>query len=315
MKKFNLSTDVPYIHNSKELALWLRPLYIIENYTCDYDTYKTFMIETMNILKGCFTINKCRTFPVRFKFYNKDKEEHVLEFRHFCVNIILWYPFVELHELDVLDSSFIIDCNKDIPDIEDYLNYKLITVLRDYHVKSTKINNALSEVLYNLRQISIDFSLILGLNFSAPTFFDMYETNDEIREIMEITFPENSQPHEIEQKLHEIEAREIEIYKSDPDNPIGVLLRAKTGVKSKQFTEFTASEGLKPSLEGVTIPIPIENSTLLRGLDRPSYLFLDATGSRKALVMNKKVINILVTTYSDVCFKNLFNCWELLLCH
>jgi hypothetical protein len=51
----------------------------------------------------------------------------------------------------------------------------------------------------------------------------------------------------------------------------------------KQFTEFTISEGLKPSLEGVTIPEPIENSTLLRGLDRPSYLYIDATGSRKSL--------------------------------
>ena len=46
----------------------------------------------------------------------------------------------------------------------------------------------------------------------------------------------------------------------------------------KQFTEFTVSEGLKPSLEGITIPLPIENSTLLRGLDRPSYLYIDATG-------------------------------------
>ena len=49
----------------------------------------------------------------------------------------------------------------------------------------------------------------------------------------------------------------------------------------KQFAEFTISEGLKPSLEGVTIPIPIENSTLLRGLDRPSYLYIDATGARE----------------------------------
>ena len=46
----------------------------------------------------------------------------------------------------------------------------------------------------------------------------------------------------------------------------------------KQLAEFTISEGLKPSLEGVTIPMPIENSTLLRGLDRPSYLYIDATG-------------------------------------
>ena len=52
---------------------------------------------------------------------------------------------------------------------------------------------------------------------------------------------------------------------------------------TKQFAEFTISEGLKPSLEGVTIPKPIENSTMLRGLDRPSYLYIDAMGKMVAL--------------------------------
>ena len=83
----------------------------------------------------------------------------------------------------------------------------------------------------------------------------------------------------------------------------------------KQLAEFTIADGLKPSIEGVTIPKPIENSTLLKGLDRPSYLYISAVGARKSLVMNKKVINILVTSHSNVCFKNLFNCWKLLICH
>ena len=64
----------------------------------------------------------------------------------------------------------------------------------------------------------------------------------------------------------------------------------------KQLREFTISEGLKPTLSGETIPKPIENSTILRGLDRPSYLYIDALGARKSLV-----INLFVTTYSNVC--------------
>ena len=71
----------------------------------------------------------------------------------------------------------------------------------------------------------------------------------------------------------------------------------------KQLAEFTIADGLKPSIEGITIAKPIENSTLLKGLDRPSYLYISAVGSRKALVMNKKVINILVTAYRNVCFQ------------
>lgn len=230
-KKFNLLTDVPVIHNTHELSLWLRPCFVITDYMDSFESYKEFMIKTMNILKGCYCIYNCREYPVKFKFNAKAKKVYELPFRHFCINMILWYPFVELNDLNVLDESFILDCNNDIPDIESYINYKLITILRDYHVKSTNINHDISEVLYNLRHISIDFSLILGLNFSACTFFDMYSNNDEIREIMEVTFPENAQPHEIEQVLHEMQDREIGIYKSMPDNPIGVLLRAKTGIK------------------------------------------------------------------------------------
>ncbi len=302
-KKFDLTEDVPYIHNRKELSLWLRPMYIIEEYLVDDETYTKLLKQIMNLLKGCFPIRQCRNYPIRFKFNAKSNKEHVLPLRHFAVNLILWNPFIELSGLDVLNEEFIIDCEKDIPDIEEYINYKLITILREYHVKSTKINYRISDVLYNLRSISIDFSLILGLNFNADTFFEMYEKNDEIREMMEIKFDDNLQPHEIEQQLAELQEREISIYRNDPGNPIGVLLNAKTGVKNKQLTEFTIAEGLKPSLEGVTVPEPIENSTLLRGLDRPSYLYISAIGSRKSLVMNKKVINILVTIYSDVYFK------------
>ena len=48
--------------------------------------------------------------------------------------------------------------------------------------------------------------------------------------------------------------------------------------------------GLKPDLSGVTIPIPLNSSTLIRGVDRPSAHYVDALGARKSLIMNKKVM-------------------------
>ena len=74
------------------------------------------------------------------------------------------------------------------------------------------------------------------------------------------------------------------------DNHLGIVLRVKTGVKSKQLSEFAISEGLKPDLTGQTIPVPIQNSTLIRGADTPSYHYIDAMSSRKSLVMNKKTM-------------------------
>lgn len=288
---FNLLRDVPYIHNTEELEEWLEPRCCIEKKLQSYEVYDDFLTKMNNLLLGSFPIRECREYPIKFKYNEKDKKYHKMQFRHFLVNLILWRPFVELNDLHILDDSYAIyDFNKQIPNIEDYINYKLIETMRDYHIRSTTINFSISDVLYNLRKISLDYSLILGLNFSIPIFTDLYQKNPEIKEIMECSFEENMQPHDIEAKLSKLQAREIEIFKSIPEHPIGVILNAGTGIKLKQLAEFTIAESLKPSIDGKTIPEPIENSTLLKGLDRPSYLFIDATGSRKSLVMNKKVM-------------------------
>lgn len=281
---FNLLDDVPYIHNTDELEEWLEPRYCIESKLVDYETYDTFLTKMNHLLLGCFPIRECREYPIKYKYNERDKKYYTMEFRHFIVNLILWRPFVELNDLCVLSDEYAIhDYMKEIPDIENYINYKLIETLRDYHIKPTTINFSISDVLYNLRKISLDYSLILGLNFSIPTFTELYQSNPEIKEIMECSFEANMQPHEIEEKVAELQDREINIFKNIPEHPIGVILNAGTGIKLKQLSEFTISESLKPSIDGKTIPEPIENSTLLRGLDRPSYLYLDATGARKSL--------------------------------
>ena len=296
----DLALEVPYIHNVQEMRAWMHPLYIIEDYTKDYETYTIFQQKLYNIIRGCFTIKNCRNAMIRFKFTRDAKEEYELPFKMFIINTILWYPFVELHGLDVLNESFILKDPELLPKIEEYTNEKLIKTLKEYHIKTSKANYAISEVLFNLRSISIHFSLILGLDFSIPMFTKLYSENSRIKEIMECSFDESMQPHEIEQSLSAYQQEFIELITGMDDCHLGIVLRAKTGIKGKQLSEFAISEGLKPDLTGQTIPIPIQNSTLIRGADTPSYHFIDAMSSRKSLVMNKKVIDKLVTSYCKI---------------
>lgn len=287
----DLTFDVPFIHNVQEMRQWMSPVYIIEEHTKDYETYIVFRQKLYNILKGCYTIQNCRNAKIRFKFTKDSKEEYELPFKLFIINIILWYPFVELHGLDVLDESFILKDPETIPDIEDFINEKLIKTLKEYHIKTSKTNYAISEVLFNLRAISIDFSIILGLDFSIPMFTKLYNENKRIQEIMECSFEETMQPHEVEQELSSYQQEFIEIITEKKDCHLGIVLRAKTGIKPKQLSEFAISEGLKPDLTGQTIPVPIQNSTLIKGTDRPSYHYIDATGARKSLrITNIKII-------------------------
>ena len=290
MSRFDLVTDVPVIHNREELAQWLRPLYIIDDILVDDDTYNNMRSCILNLVRGSFIIRACREYPIKFKFNKKDKEEYQLELRDFLINLILFEPFIELYGLNVLDKSYIFDCKTGIPNIENYINNKIILTLKDYQVKNTYLNIRISNVIYNLRMISVDFSQILGLNFNIFTFADMYSSNTEIRDIMETKFDESLQPYEIEAQLKELQNREMQIYKDLPDNELGAILRSATGVKPKQFTEFTIAGGLKPTIDGYTIPEVIQNSILIGGLDRPSYFYIDAGGANKSLIMNKRVM-------------------------
>lgn len=285
-----LLENVPVIKNRRELQKYLKPVYIISEEMNSYEDYDRFQNNILNIVRGCFTIYECRTFPVYFKFYLRDKKIYKLELRHFLINLFLWYPFVELNGITCFDESFILKDPEQIPHIEDYINEKLIQILNEYHIKTVKKNSSISKVLNNLRKISQDFSDILGIDFTVPMFVQLYDEYPRMKEMMETTFDADMQPHEIEEKLNILQKEEVALLKGIKDCPLSIVLRAGTGLKEKQLVEFTISEGLKPTLSGKTIPKPIESSTLIRGLDKPSYIMIDALAARKSLVMNKKVM-------------------------
>lgn len=287
---FDLRKDIPVINNTNDLKKWLKPTFIISEYFTSKDKYNDFLNEIYNLMKACFVIKECRNYDIKFKFYKDDKKIYHLPFKMFLINVMLWYPLVEISDLKVFTRDFIMEDPEKIPRVEDYINEYLITTLREYHIPSSKMNIDICKVLYNLRSISINFSILIGLDFSAPLFIDLYNNNEEIRSMMECTFKETDQPHDVEQKLNQYENRLVELVTQIPDNHLGIALRAKTGIKTKQLREFCIAEGLKPDLTGKTLPVIVDNSTMIRGADKPSSLFADAMGSRKSLVMNKKVM-------------------------
>ena len=294
--------DVKEIKDKQELQKFLKPLYIINDYMITDSDYKLFQENIYNLLKGCIEKKECRECPVKFKFYVKDKTTHTLQFRHFLVNVFLWYPFVNLYGIpDILNENFILNCFEDIPNITEYINDYIITVLRDYCVKNIVVNRSVSEVLYNLRRISIDFSLIMNLTLGSETFLQMFERNERIRQIMQTTFPIDMQPADIEHELTNLMNEEIEIFKGEKNNPVGVILRAGSGIKHKQLSEFTVNMGLKPDLSGVTIPLPINSNTMVNGINKPSAHYIDSLGARKSLVLNWACKITLIAGNSRLC--------------
>lgn len=284
--------EVPIIKNGDELKTHLRDIYIINDYMASDEDYGIFQEKMYSIIKGCIEHKDCREYPIKFKFYREDKDTHILEFRHFIVNMFLWFPYVELYGFKALTSRNIIDCNKQVNahKFSDFINDVVIDTVQEYNIKNTSINYHISEALYNLRRISIDFSLIMGLTMNAELFIDMYERYPRMQEIMTTQFSDEMQPSDVEEELHKLMNEEIEIFKKDNSNAIGVILNAGTGIKDKQLSEFTINGGFKPSLDGKTIPIVINSNTMIGGLNKVSSLYIDALGARKSLIMNKRIM-------------------------
>lgn len=285
---------IPEINGTEDLDQLLQRCYTLEYYMATEEIYDDFFQKMYAIIKGCIEKKECREYPVTFKFYSSDTETFTIQLRHFIVNLILWEPFVKVNTIKFLDAKYVMDGTKIIIDpeydLDFWINTRIIMVLRNYNVKEITINKSVSKVCNRLRNISLDFSLIMNLNFSYFTFIEMYKKYPRIKEIMECKFDESMQPRDIELAIDKNLEEELNIYRNDPGNPIGVILNSHTGIKHKQLAEFTISQGLKPSIDGVIMPVPIENSTLIRGLDRPSYLYIDAAAARKSLILNKTVM-------------------------
>ena len=304
----DLAKTVPVIEGTKDLKKYLKDTIIISDYMTSHKEYEKFKEKIMNLVRASFVIKECREYPVRFKFYPDDKKTMKLELRHFLINLMVWYPFVDLKEIRVMNPNMILNCYEDIPRINQFLNEKILAPLKWYHLKSTTINYNISHVLNDLRRISGDFSIIIGLNISAPMFIEAYNQNPRIKDLMEKSFPADAQPHEIERMLNEAEKDIVREFESMPNNNLGIILGAQTGVKHKQLREFAVAVGLKPTIEGETIPIVINNSLMIGGVSAPSAKFIDGLGARKSFVLNigemgraghfSKMITLLLRTIS-----------------
>lgn len=282
---------VPVIETVEDLKEHLSEIYVIYPYMSSEDRYVEFQEKFYDIIKGCFHVGTLRKHPINFKFYPRDKKTYTMEIRHFIIHIFMWYAFIPLYDVgNVLDDGCIADLYVYGNDIEEFINSNILPKLKYYNIKETTINTTMSIVRYNIKRIPIDFSLIMNLQFGFFDFYDAYKNNPRIREIMECSFDDGTPLNEIEDTINQYQKEIKHEYINMPGNPIGAVLAADAGVKDKQLGEYTVAQSLKPDLDGNVIPIPIQNSTLLRGLDRPSYHYIDAGASRKSLVMNKKVM-------------------------
>ena len=236
-----------------------------------YDFFKDHIGE-----KGCFRK------IVKIKI---DKNEKELLYTDYLVNLIMWKPMVNLKMKPKINQIF--DCsNIKASNISKYINDTYIRPLRGKEITNkVNLNLELAELIEELKSINENFGLLLGIHYNLYQIINEMKQNPEFKELLETKIPYGLQPKEIETFLNEKLQKLIKIL-SKSDTGFAPLINSGAGINLGQLKELLLPIGNKPDLDGYTFPVPI-NTSILMGLDTPTHYYIDATGGRKALIMNK----------------------------
>ena len=272
------------------IELLTNNLFIIEDFSKTKEDYHDKMETIYDYLKQGFEIKELRECPVYFKFRQQDTEIHKLQLRHFLTNLMFWEPIVKL-DFEKLDSSCIVDCTKlSSKMIKSFIDNKIILKFNK-KFSNRKLNKVISDMIYNLSRISTDFNVLLAMSMNIESFIDLSNRNEEFNEIIHTKLDENLQPNEIEDILDKLMKKQIKILREDPEgNVLQPILNAGSGIKDKQLSEFAINGGLKPDLDGNTIPIPINSNFVVGGLSNVTNYYIDALAGRKSVIMNSNVM-------------------------
>lgn len=214
----------------------------------------------------------------------EDDSEILISVNAYLSNLALWRPCIRYKIAVTLDM--VMDTSNLTSDqIKDYLDNKYIRNLRS-KVNLDKLNIECAVVIEKCKKIVEDFGLILGITYNIYTI-NQLRKNPEIDDLMHTSIPKGLQPNEIEEYCIKRRNRLMELL-GKSDTCFAALINSGEGFKPGQFQEFFVVIGNKPSLEGTTLPVPINTNIMVKGLDSPSHYLLDAKAGRKALIFNKK---------------------------
>lgn len=272
---------VPFIDSKETLKMYIKPIYIIEDYMDNINDYEKYIISMFHILEACFDIEACRHFPITFKLYRNSKDEYTLPFNTFLNNAIFWIGLVPVQALGVraLNADFIkgreemIEVNMDIP---TYAN-GIFNIMRDNGIGMKECNMTISLMSYYLRQLNYKFWDVQLANISLHDIFDLYLNYPEMKALMDTDIPSDLQPLEIEELLEELlERLDAEFKRIGAKNPITAMSLVSGYIKMKQIREMFVTIGTRPNVFDQTFPIPISNSYLIGGAVKPSAAFPEA---------------------------------------
>lgn len=259
----------------------------------DEEYYKLFYQQFYNtlifqMLHG-FEHKEFREHPVYFKFRN-DPDEPLknMEFRHFIINVVFWYPVVTAEPERLCDEMIITKpMMRKISTgfIAGYMNKfyaKPYAKTIDYRTRS----ETFADTNYLMMKIPLKFNDFIGLSISIEELRDMAKRMPDFKDGLYVKIDESKQPAEQEAQKHAFDKAQLSRIEQDDQL---TTLRAMVGaraVKNAQLAEFVSIIGNKPDENGKTIASPINNNYLTGNLSSIPKYYINNISGRKAAVTN-----------------------------
>ena len=259
----------------------------------DVENYEMYFKKFYDYMKQGFERPEVRKHPIRFKFTDNEREPvKEMEIRHMIVNMIHWRPFIIMDKVEELGPQHIMDCRNFTQKYRDnWINTFIIDPYRK-EFSNSRMNIIIERIIADSVKISNDFNVIMAMSMNIESFINIANKNPRVNEIFRTKIPKGMQPKEIEKMQHELMNELIGILKNEPDMCLYPMLHAGAGIKDKQLSEFAITGGLKPDINGNTLPEPINSNFLIGGLNNVTNYYIDAQAGRKSIILNKSSIKI-----------------------
>lgn len=249
-------------------------------------SYRIIYQDILDIFKWGFEVDEIRKKEISFKFREDDKKMYTMQMRHLLSNLVLWYSFVEMDNVELLDETYIYDFNEfNMGTLILYIDNRILPLHEGDFISKNKI---VDEISYNITAISNAFSLLMGMGISIYDIIQIEKRNPEMAGLMFDDIDHDLQPIEIEEILNNRTKKIIDIICKDTEfNDLKPLFLSGKNISEAQFREIIVKIGMKADINGNTIPMVIDANFLVTGLNKPSYVYINALSGRKALIMAK----------------------------
>lgn len=256
-----------------------------------------------------YDLNEIFKSPISYKSSKKDVYESILanfQSRHDIVSVIIGEDSIEMTKgrllLNLLVMRYfvikdVVLCKEYLfhydaiteGNLEEYFNF-IMEISRTLGVKNyNDLKFTILETLNEMSDMSGEFNVRFGSTISFRDIVRAYSEDEEARYFLDYKLGDNLQFHEIEDDFHKLGRRITKYFSENTDSELHHYAKSKTGINEKQLTQALGVIGLKPDIFGDVIPIAI-NDNYFRGLSSLESYFINAKGTRKALITNMRFV-------------------------